>query len=226
VIVTTPIIPGKRRKRPQRRHRLLELFESVGVALVLFILLRTFGVQAFRIPSSSMEDTLLIGDFLFITKFEYGARVPFTDYRLPGFREPQHGDIIVFQFPGEEDNEQTGLDYIKRCIAVSGQTVEMINKELFVDGVLQLEPYVRHKSDRINRIRDNFGPLVVPEGHLFMMGDNRDNSYDSRSWGALPIERVRGRAFIRYFSWEDDGLLWKRIARKKVRWTRLMSPIE
>lgn len=217
---------ARRPRRPARRQRYRDLLESVGVALILFLLLRTFGVQAFRIPSPSMEDTLLVGDFLFISKFEYGARIPFTDLRVPGFREPQAGDIIVFQYPGADGTGRGGVDYIKRCVAVGGQVVEMINKELFVDGVLQLEPYVRHKSDLLEPHRDSFGPLIVPEGHLFMMGDNRDNSSDSRFWGTLPVTLVRGRAFVRYFSWEDDGVLWKGIRKKNVRWSRLMTPIE
>ncbi len=220
----TRLVLGQK-KTEVRRSSLREICESVLFALVLFLLIRTFGVQAFRIPSPSMEETLLIGDFLFINKIEYGALVPFTDYRLPGLREPHAGDIIVFKFPGSGEDGEPAVDYIKRCVAVGGQVVEIKEKELFVDGVLQLEPYVVYQTNFIDPTRDNLPPTLVPEGHLFMMGDNRDNSSDSRYWGALPLENVRGRAFVRYFSWEDNGKLWRDIPEKKVRWERILTPI-
>jgi len=216
-------LASKNRKR--RKSSFREMLESVLIALFLFLLIRTFVVQAFRIPSPSMEETLLIGDFLFINKIEYGPQVPFTNYRLPGLRAPRQGDIIVFRYPGSGENGEPAVDYIKRCVAVGGQIVEIKGKELFVDGTLQLEPYVIHTSNINDPIRDNFGPLEVPEGHLFMMGDNRDNSADSRFWGTLPMDNVRGRAFVRYFSWEDNGRLWDKIQKKKVRWERILTPI-
>jgi len=190
----------RKRRKVQAKPRWREYSESAVVAVVLFLILRTLVIQAFRIPSASMEDTLLIGDFLFITKFEYGAKIPLTDVRLPGLREPRPGDIIVFRFPGEGRR----VDYIKRCVAVAGQTVEMRRKQLYVDGVLQDEPYVKHVAAGYNPLRDDFGPITVPPGHLFMMGDNRDQSNDSRMWGTLPMEEVHGRAFIRYFSWDPE----------------------
>jgi len=145
-----------------------------------------------------MEDTLLPGDFLFINKFAYGARLPFTDIRLPGYTHPKRGDIIVFEFP--KDRKQ---DYIKRCVALAGQTVEVRNKRVYIDGVPQDEPYAVHKDPHINAdIRDNFGPYRVPPGCLFMMGDNRDYSYDSRYWGPVDYKLVHGRAWFTYFSWD------------------------
>ena len=137
-----------------------------------------------------MEDTLLVGDFLFVNKFEYGPKIPFTESRLPGLRAPKPGDIIVFQFP-----QDPSKDFIKRCVAVGGQTVEIRDKQVFVDGVKREEPYVNHRSrwcgpgDR----RDNFGPVVGARRQLFMMGDNRDNSNDSRYWGSLDRDLVKGR---------------------------------
>jgi len=199
------------------RSRGRELAESAVIALVLFLILRTFILQAFRIPSSSMEDTLLIGDFLFITKFEYGARIPLTDWRLPGFRQPKPGDIIVFKFPGSSGGGEPGADFIKRCVAVEGQTVEMRNKQLYVDGLLRDEAYVQHRAPFYRPERDDFGPITVPPGHLFMLGDNRDHSHDSRFWGALPMRFVHGRAFIRYFSWDPQ--------RKRVRLRRIFMPV-
>jgi signal peptidase I len=202
--------------RVKSKSKTRELIESLVVALVLFLFLRTFVLQAFRIPSSSMEDTLLIGDFLFINKLEYGARIPFTDWRLPGFRDPQPGDIIVFAFPA--DDGQQRVDFIKRCVAVGGQTVEMRQKQLYVDGELQDEPYVHHGDPYVRRGRDEFEELTVPEGHLFMMGDNRDFSHDSRVWGPLPMRLVHGRAFVRYFSWDSE--------RRRIRFTRMLTGVE
>jgi signal peptidase I len=183
--------------RPRSSAR--DYVEAIAWAVVITLLLRTFVIQAFRIPSGSMEDTLLVGDYLFVNKLEYGARVPFTDWRLPGLHEPRRGDIIVFQFP--DDPSQ---DYIKRCVAVGGQTVEVRHKELYVDGVRQVEPYVKHSSWSEEPAgytpRDNCTPPTVPPGELFMMGDNRDDSNDSRFWGTVPVGLVRGRALFIYFS--------------------------
>jgi signal peptidase I len=153
-----------------------------------------------------MEDTLLVGDFLLASKFLYGAKVPFTDWRLPAIREPQSGDIVIFQYPLDP-----GRDFVKRCVAVPGQTVEIRNKILFVDGKRAIDPpRSKYTDPRIlprespSGIRDSFGPAVVPPGHFFMMGDNRDNSEDSRYWGFLPYRLIRGKAVILYFSWAPD----------------------
>ncbi|MCK4303383.1 MAG: signal peptidase I [Candidatus Eisenbacteria sp.] len=203
------------RPRPVSKGR--EFVGSMLVAVVLFLILRTFVLQAFRIPSGSMEETLLIGDFLFINKLEYGARVPFTSFRLPGFRQPRPGDIIVFRFPGSGKAGQRKVDYIKRCVAVGGQRVEMRGKQLYVDGARQDESYAQYRSPHAPPQYVSFGPLTVPPGHLFVMGDNRDHSSDSRFWGTLPMEFVHGRAFVRYFSWDPEA--------KRIRLRRIFTPV-
>ncbi|MCK4414591.1 MAG: signal peptidase I [Candidatus Eisenbacteria sp.] len=198
--------------RRRRKSRSRETVETLLVALVLFVLLRAFVIQAFRIPSPSMEDTLLVGDFLFISKLDYGPRVPFADWRAPGLREVRAGDVIVFRFPAEAQAGSKAVDYIKRCVAVGGQRVEMRAKRLYVDDELVVEPYVKHLDPAVRTERDTWGPIEVPQGHLFMLGDNRDFSNDSRYWGALPMKNVHGRAIIRYFSW-DPGKKWVRFER-------------
>jgi signal peptidase I len=199
--------------RPERRPKSLlrEYAEAILYALVLTVALRAFVLQAFRIPSESMLDTLLVGDYLFVNKLDYGAKIPFTETRLPGLRKPAPGDVIVFQYPDDPRR-----DYIKRCVAVGGQTVEVRNKVLYVDGRRQVEPYVKH-IDRTTHPasfdpRDNYGPEQVPPGSLFMMGDNRDNSNDSRFWGPVDMGLVKGRAMFLYWSWDGERR-WPRFHR-------------
>jgi signal peptidase I len=179
-------------------HRLWQHVKSFGIAILLALVFRQFVVQAFRIPSESMRDTLLIGDFLFVNKFLYGAKLPYMDARLPGIRDPKRGDIIVFISPFD------GRDFIKRCVAVAGDTVEVREKVLYLNGDPQQESYVRIESEAMlaasRAPRDFMAPYVVPPDHLFMMGDNRDNSHDSRFWGALPVRMVKGKAMFIYFS--------------------------
>ena len=191
---------GKKSARPRKRNLLREYGEAIFVAGVLFIFLRTFVIQAFTIPSGSMEDTLLIGDFLVANKFMYGARIPGTDVRLPKIRDPRPGDIIVFRAPHEEK------DFIKRCVAVAGDTVELRENTLYVNGEPAEEPFVALKEWTYPP-RSDWGPMVVPEDHLFMLGDNRNNSQDSRYWGFLEKGRVKGLAMVLYFSWDRDGKL-------------------
>ena len=185
-----------------------EYVEAALWALVLTLFLRAFVIQAFRIPSESMRDTLLVGDFLFVNKFEYGPKIPFTSVRLPGVRKPQRGDVIVFQFP-----QDPSKDFIKRCVATPGETVEIHDKQVLVNGEPLREPYVIHTDPEVRPAgfdyRDNFGPYTVQPGELFMMGDNRDNSNDSRFWGALQMDLVKGRAMFLYWSW-DGGKHWPR----------------
>lgn len=176
---------------------LKEYFEALVVALVLALFIRTFVVQAFKIPSGSMLDTLLVGDHLLVTKFSYGVDVPFTDYTIIPVGEPQHGDIIVFEYPGDRDK-----DYIKRVVGVPGDTLEMVDKKFFRNGELVSEPYVQHTDARSGGQRDNFGPIQVPEGKYFVMGDNRDESSDSRFWGFVDEDLILGKAWIIYFSME------------------------
>ena len=179
--------------------------EAIAWAVAITLALRTFVIQAFRIPSESMCDTLLVGDFLFVSKLDYGAKIPFTHMRLPGLHAPRRGEVIVFQWP-----EDPSKDFIKRCIATGGQTVEVRHKQVYVDGVRQTEPYVKHtiaSEDPAGYTpRDNYSPPTVPPGELFMMGDNRDNSNDSRFWGTVPMDLVKGRALFIYFS--TAGTAW------------------
>ena len=179
--------------------------EAIAWAVAITLGLRTFVIQAFRIPSESMCDTLLVGDFLFVSKLDYGAKIPFTHMRLPGLHAPRRGEVIVFQWP-----EDPSKDFIKRCIATGGQTVELRHKQVYVDGVRQTEPYVKHtiaSEDPAGYTpRDNYSPPTVPPGELFMMGDNRDNSNDSRFWGTVPMDLVKGRALFIYFS--TAGTAW------------------
>jgi signal peptidase I len=202
-----------RSKKP--RSTLREYVEAALWALGLTLFLRAFVIQAFKIPSESMRDTLLIGDFLFVNKFEYGPKIPFTHIRLPGLRAPRRGDVIVFQFP-----QDPSKDFVKRCIATGGQTLQVVDKEVAVDGEKLNEPYAIH-TDPSTRpafdFRDSYGPYTVPAGELFMMGDNRDNSNDSRFWGPLKMDLVKGHAMFIYWSW--DG------AKSWPRWSRLFQVI-
>ncbi len=190
---------------------LREYVNTAVYAVVLTLVLRVFVVQAFRIPSGSMLNTLLIGDFLFVNKFEYGAKIPFTSWRLPGIDSPRRGDVIVFQYP-----EDPRRDYIKRCVATGGETVEVRSKRLLVNGEAMDEPYAIHDDPQVLpgefNPRDNFGPVTVPTHQLFMMGDNRDHSSDSRYWGPVDFDLVKGRAMFIYWSWDADRN-WPRFER-------------
>lgn len=185
-------------KTRQKKSIVREYTEIIVLAVALALFVRTFFVQAFRIPSESMEDTLLVGDFLFANKFIYGAKLPFVDWRLPAIRDPKPGDIIIFKYPGDRKT-----DYIKRCVAVEGQTIELKDNRLYVDGVLRDEGFTKYVLGE-NHPR-HYGPFEVPKGHIFMMGDNRDNSADSRAWGALDKKLISGKAMFIYFSWNPSS---------------------
>jgi signal peptidase I len=211
------------RARARIKSTFREYVEALLLAIVLTVVIRGLVVQAFRIPTGSMEDTLLAGDFLFVNKMVYGSEIDIgfggnriLYYRFPAIREPRPGDIIVFRYP-----DDPARDFIKRCVAVGGQVVELRDKVLYVDGRPREEPYAVHKDPQIlpreRSRRDNFGPFVVPQGHLFMMGDNRDNSHDSRFWGALPRNLVKGKAMFLYWSWDAD--------RRLPRLNRLFRPV-
>lgn len=205
-----------------------EWAKSIAVAFVLFILIRTFLVQAFKIPTGSMEDTLMIGDFLLVNKAVYGAQIPGTDYRLPGFDTIDRTDIVVFVYPDPYGEYEPDPDYVKRVVGMPGDTVSMRNKVLYINGRAWREPYARHSDGLDNQYRpqfawqreflpssvdvesyrpsrDNWGPLVVPEGHFFVMGDNRDNSADSRYWGFVERDAIKGQPLFVYFSKESAG---------------------
>jgi signal peptidase I len=185
-----------------------EYAEALLVALLMALVIRTFVVQAFKIPSGSMLPTLQIGDHILVNKFIYGPRleVPLTQWslgQLPGFRQPRVGDVVVFIYPKERDK-----DFIKRIVAVAGQTIEVHGTTMTIDGKPVEDPHAHYsKRDHVD-----FGPYTVPEGHVFAMGDNRDESYDSRFWGPVPIQDIKGLAMVIYWSWGGEN--W-------VRWDRL-----
>jgi signal peptidase I len=211
-----------------------EYVESLVIAIVLALFIRTFVVQAFKIPSGSMIPTLEIGDHLLVNKFIYGVRLPCTDLtflldwfvdgvRLPctdailvPVRTPKRGDVIVFRFPKDESK-----DFIKRVIGVPGDTIQITHKRLSVNGVAQTEPYAvyesRDRSFGLTPGRDDFSPITVPPDSYFVMGDNRDNSLDSRFWGFVHLSKVRGKAILVYWSWDREAT--------SVRWDRLADMI-
>jgi len=193
---------------PRWQTMLKEYAEALIVALILAFFIRSFVVQAFKIPSGSMLQTLQIGDHLLVTKFAYGVKIPFTHKMIIERPGPQHGDVVVFEFP-----EDPSKDFIKRVIGVPGDVIEIKDKQIFRNGVLLVEPYIQHvdASTSVPR-RDNFGPVMVPENKYFVMGDNRDESYDSRFWGFVERNTIEGKALILYWSWESlTNIRWERI---------------
>jgi signal peptidase I len=206
--------PGVRSDLKRARKSVVrEYAEAFLFAIILTLFIRTFVVQAFRIPSGSMENTLLVGDFLFVNKFIYGAHVPFTHTELPAVREPRRGDVIVFKYP-----ENPKKDFIKRVIGLPGDKLEIRDKVVYINNKPLDETYV-HFSDPSIKPRgwrqpsifppgagnkDNYGPISVPSGRLFMMGDNRDDSDDSRFWGFLDESLIKGKAILIYWSWDQN----------------------
>jgi len=181
-----------------------ENIEAIVIAIVLALFIRTFVVQAFKIPSGSMQPTLLIGDHILVSKFIYGVGIPFTNIKLFDIKKPARGDVIVFIYPEDESK-----DYIKRVVGLPGDTIRIADKQIFING----DPYddgigvytdpVTLARGQINSSRDNLGPITVPPNALFVLGDNRDHSSDSRFWGFVDINKVKGKAFIIYWSWES-----------------------
>ena len=198
---------------PRRKSLVREYGEAIIVAVLLALVIRAFVVQAFTIPSGSMMETLLVGDYILVNKFLFGPEIPFTDTHLPGLRAPARGDIIVFKYPNDESR-----DFIKRIVAVGGETVQVLDNRAFVNGQPLEEPYVRPGSMPAapsGHCGYLYGcePTVVPPGAYFVMGDNRDNSQDSRYWGFVKREKIRGKAFLIYWSWNGDRhwLRWRRL---------------
>jgi signal peptidase I len=193
-----------------------EYAEAIGMALLLALFIRTFIVQAFKIPSGSMIPTLQIGDHILVNKLSYGVRIPFLEHYLVSFTTPHRGDVVVFIFP-----EDRSKDFIKRVIGVAGDTVEVRGKKVYVNGKQIEDPHAHFEGDDAQMAgligRDDYGPKTVPENHVFVMGDNRDRSYDSRFWGYVNLDDIRGKAILIYWSW-DGGDRW-------VRWERLGSLI-
>jgi signal peptidase I len=200
-----------------KKSQLRDWAEALIVAAVLALIIRTFVVQAFKIPSGSMEDTLLIGDHLLVNKFIYGLQVPFVEEPVFSIRDPQRGDIIVFEFPEDKDKSYfQRRDFIKRVIGLPGDTIEIRNKNVFVNGERYVTPEAVYKDGTLTAgPRDNMDPLTVPPGNYFVMGDNRDRSYDSRFWHFVDRPAIKGLAFIKYWSWDKDKFMprWNRIGR-------------
>jgi len=182
----------------------VETIDSLWVAMIVALSLKAVLVQPFTIPTGSMEDTLLVGDYLLVKKYEYGYSLFNKTPRFLQFKKPDHKDILVFVFPVDHSK-----DFIKRCIGLPGDVIEYKKKQLYVNGVLQVEPYVKHIDPRMappryeEVDRDNFGPVTVEAGHYFMMGDNRDNSLDSRYWGQVDEKLIKGKAWVIY--WHSLG---------------------
>lgn len=209
--------------KPKRKSIFREYLEAIVIALFAATLIRASVVEAYRIPTGSMEDTLLVGDFLFVNKFIYGVKLPVIDKQiLPPVRNPKPGDIIVFKYP-----EDPSRNFIKRCVAVEGQTFEIRNKVVYIDGKpLDESDYTKFLYPNQKPIipRDNYERVTIPKGKLFMMGDNRDNSQDSRFWGMLDKDLIKGEAFIVYWSIDPDVPVWN--IPQKVRWNRVGHLLE
>ena len=231
------------------KSKLRQNVEAIVIALCLALLIRTFIVQPFKIPSGSMIPTLLIGDHLLVNKFIYGTKIPFMDIRIFPVEDIKRGDVIVFKFPGN-DSVNKGVHYIKRAIGLPGDEVNIEGRDVYINGEKIKQVYegnykyfeqgtevttdkyidtlsenifdVIYKKSSINTTKGktNF-PITIPEGNIFVLGDNRDNSYDSRFWGFVPIESISGKAFLIHWSWnfDNDNIF------SKVRWNRIFSSI-
>lgn len=202
-----------------------EYFEAIVIAVLLALFIRTFIVQAFKIPSGSMLPTLQIGDHLLVSKFIYGIKIPFTGTMLVPIKEVSRGDVVVFRFPKDRS-----IDYIKRVIGTPGDTVEIRDKKVLVNGK-PIEDLHAHltTAEILNAKaspRDNLGPILVPEDRIFVMGDNRDNSYDSRFWGFVDQKDVLGKAFILYWSWDIKEPLLSLDRFTSIRWGRFGNLID
>lgn len=234
------------RGEPQRQRSVKraawEWTKSLAMGFVLFLVLRTFLIQTFTITSGSMENTLLVGDFLVLSKSAYGATIPGTDLRLPGYSEPKRGDVVVFRGHHED------IDLVKRLIGLPGDTLSMKDGVLYINGKAIDEPYVQHTDVagdgyhpwmswqteflvdtvdvmRYRPTRDNWGPIVVPPNRYFVMGDNRDMSLDSRYWGFVDPRALKGRAVVLYFSYNRDAVGSFPLL-NHIRWSRIGDWIE
>lgn len=203
-----------------KKSAIRENIEAIIIAVLLALVIRTFIVQAFKIPSGSMLPTLQIGDHILVSKFIYGVKMPFTGATLIPISNPKANDIVVFQFPKNPE-----LDYIKRVIAVGGDKVEIRDKKIFINDKPFDDLHGVFKDPLIHPAnfdpRDNFGPTTVPEGKIFAMGDNRDNSFDGRFWGFVDLKAVRGKAWMIYWSWDVQQSLFSLERLQSIRWSRL-----
>jgi signal peptidase I len=196
----------------KKKSKIRELIEGIIVAVLIALLITTFVIKMYKIPSRSMVPTLLVGDQLVVNKFIYGIKMPYLRNTIIPITDPQRSDIIVFIYPKDRS-----IEFIKRVIGIGGDTIEIKDKNIFINGKLFTDN-VGIYTDKIIypgslQSRDNFGPVTVPKGSLFVMGDNRDNSVDSRFWGFVDLKDVQGKAFIIYWSWNHDE--------REIRWQRL-----
>lgn len=195
------------------KGKLRKNIESVLIAIVLALIIRQFIISTYVIPTGSMLDTIQLGDQIIANKFIYGLRMPFNNATIIPISEPKRGDIVVFKPPHKD------VDYIKRVVGIAGDTIVIKNKKLFVNGKEVKKGYERFSDSRVFpsylQPRDNYGPFKVPENSLFMMGDNRDNSDDSRYWGTVSLDNVKGKAMIIYWSWDKRN--------KRIRFERLLK---
>jgi signal peptidase I len=226
-----------------QKSTLREYFESIVIAVILALFVRTWVVQAFKIPTGSMENNLLIGDHLLVNKFIFGPTDTALERAMLPVRDPRRGDVVVFKYPDEPER-----DFIKRVIGLPGETLELRNKKVYINGQPLDEPYVHFlepasQAQEVTSfdVRERYGPVRVPDGQYFVMGDNRDNSQDSRYWGFLPRHYIKGRALMIYWSYEsgredyiDEGpaATLRRMASvvthffTKTRWERLFQQIQ
>lgn len=202
-----------------------EYTEAIIIALLLALFIRTFVVQAFKIPSGSMLPTLQIGDHLLVNKFIYGIKLPFSGQTLVPISQPDRGDVVVFRFP-----KDPSIDYIKRVIGVPGDKIEIKNKEIYLNDKKAKDSHSYFTNSQILPAgaspRDNLGSFVVPEGKIFVMGDNRDNSYDSRFWGFVDHKAVLGQAFILYWSWDIKKSLISADRWTSIKWGRIANLVD
>lgn len=202
----------KNNRQDKEKSLVREYFEAIVIALVLALFIRTFVVQAFKIPSGSMKDTLLVGDHILVNKFIYGIKNPFTDNTWISINQPERNDVIVFKFP-----QNPSQDFIKRVVGVAGDRIEIKDKKLFINGQYFDVAAANFRDPSVKSSdsgpRDNFEPVTVPAHKLFVMGDNRDNSLDSRFWGFVDLKAVKGKAFMLYWSWDSEefGVRWRRL---------------
>jgi len=216
-IEAAPAVPAEVVEPKRRRKSIVrEYAEAIAIAVLLALVIRSLVVQAFTIPSGSMMDTLLIGDYILVNKFLYGPELPLVDWRMPGIRDPRRGDIIVFKYPQDEKR-----DFIKRIVATPGEHVQVRGHQVFVDGRPLQESYTKFADSGGVRGGDSYcgyaygcEPTLVPPDSYFVMGDNRDNSQDSRYWGFVKRDKIKGKAFLIYWSWDGDRhwLRWWRLA--------------
>jgi signal peptidase I len=198
-----------------RKSTFREYFESLVVAVILALFVRTFGFQAFKIPTGSMEPNLLVGDHLLVNKFIFGPSLNRAERAVLPMRPVERGEVLVFKFPEEPDR-----DFIKRVIGLPGETLELRNQTIYINGAPLVEPYAHYQlpptpggaNGEDGDVRRKYGPVTIPEGHYFMMGDNRDDSQDSRYWGFMPATYIKGRALFIYWSFgAPNGTRWTRM---------------